>query len=128
MKISSGEIRKGSNSKYLVCIQGDVSPPRYLALNLRTGLTTPVNSKFEKSTKLEAVQVLAKSGLKLIHVTEPVFYAIVRKGFVERVNREKFNIRSFSELSSVEAKLCVLKASVKPGTYIGNRVLEVLDE
>lgn len=128
MKISSGEIRKGSNSKYLVCLQGGSHTPRYVALNLKTGITTPVNSKFEKSTTLEAVQVLVKSSLKLIHVTDPVFYAVVRKGFVERVSREKNNIRCASELTSVDAKLCVLKASVKPGTYVGNRVLEVLDE
>jgi len=128
MKISSGQIRKGSNSKYLVCLDTSKNGNfKYLALNLKTGSTTPVNSTFIKSTKLETVQVLVGGNIKILPVLEVPYYAVVNHGIVERISIEKFDLRSASELASPTAKLCVLSKSVKPFTPVDNKLLEVID-
>ena len=128
MKTSSGEIRKGSNSKYLVCLDtSHADRLRYVALNLRTGAVLPINKTFIKSTVLESIQVLVKNTIKIINVSAPVYYAVVNHGIVERISFEKFELRCASELTSKSAKLCLLKASVKPWTLVGNNVLEVID-
>lgn len=128
MRISSGQVRRGSNSKYLVCLDTSRNGNyKYLALNLKTGSTLPVNNTFIKSTELEAIQVLVSGSVRMIAVQELPYYAVVNKGIVERISLEKFDLRSVSELCSPTAKLCALKRSIKPLTLVGNNILEVID-